>query len=384
MAEANGPEIPDWVMFPGQEWESIDPADAGLDPDRFAAFLATLHPHGADFGGEDHTGSKWGAALTRAGYLLHTWGDPTYRFQTASTGKAFMWALVGLAAQDGLLDPDAPIRESWTGHGQLSHEHKWLDVGHHRTLTWRHLIGDQYGNPELGNVHYGGFPMELGLHWRNHETWLGSATGVLTKPGVVSWAEPTWTGDPFFDLYSHVEPGSQALYSSAGYWRLAQALTAVFGRDLKDVFQERVFDVLGVPAERWDWYTGGWVKDQKHFYPTIPDSYTYLDPPYEIDGAPVRSGPGWVVISALDLVRFGHLVATRGTWRGRQIVPRAFIRGHSGGNRSGVSGESEHWTAMSVITTVGLDHPHATARTSFIPDDTFVGPVRSESNRGGH
>ncbi len=44
-----------------------------------------------------------------------------------------MWALVGLAAEDGLLDPDAPIHRSWTGRGLLSHEHKALDIGHHRT-----------------------------------------------------------------------------------------------------------------------------------------------------------------------------------------------------------------------------------------------------------
>jgi CubicO group peptidase (beta-lactamase class C family) len=368
-------DLPAWVTDPGADWEPISPADAGLDPDGFQAFLATLQPRGADFGGEDHTGSKWGAAITRGGYLLHTWGDPAYRFQTASMGKAFMWALVGLAAMDGRLDPDEPIWRSWTGHGLLSHEHKHLDVGHHRRLTWRHLIGDRDGQ-----VHYGGFPMELGLHWRNRETWLGSASGVQTTPGVVEWA--TWTGDPSYDLYSHARPGTRALYSSAGYWRLAQALTAVWGRDLKDVFQERIFDALGVPAERWDWYPGGWVKEQRDFYPLIPDSYTYLDPPYEIGGAPVRSGPGWVVISAVDLARFGHLVATRGTWQGQRLIDPQWLRGHSGGNRSGMSGESRRYTAMAVVTTVGLDHPHSTWSRSFIPDDLFVGPVRRPLVRG--
>ena len=171
--------------------------------------------------------------------------------------------------------------------------------------------------------------------------------------------------------------GSCVFGSSAGYWRLAQALTAVWGRDLKDVFQERIFDALGVPADRWDWYLGGWVKDQRDFYPLIPDSYTYLDPPYEIGGAPIRSGPGWVVISAADLARFGHLVATGGRWRGDRLIHPQWLRGHSGGNRSGMSGESRRFTAMAVVTTVGLDHPHSTWSRSFIPDDLFVGPVRS-------
>ena len=120
-------EIPDWVTYPGDDWQPISPEHAGLDPLRFQAFLAKLQPAGAGFGGEDHTGLKWGAVLTRGGYLVHAWGDRDYRFQTASTGKAFIWALVGLAAQDGLLDPDAPINRTWSGRGVLSHRHKELD-----------------------------------------------------------------------------------------------------------------------------------------------------------------------------------------------------------------------------------------------------------------
>jgi CubicO group peptidase (beta-lactamase class C family) len=359
--------LPDWVTFPGEEWEPIALDAAGLDAAGFRAFLGTLNTRGANFGGEDHTGDKWGAVLTRGGHLLHTWGDPTYRFQTASTGKALLFALVGLAAADGLIDPNEPINRSWTGEGQLSHRHKYLTEGHHRGLTWHHLIGDR-----LGGLHYGGFPMELGLHWSQGVTWQGSAKGIETVPGVVGWA--TWTGDPFYDLYSHTRPGTVGLYSSAGFWRLGQALTAVFGRDLKDVIQERLFGPIGIPADRWDWWIGRDVKDRPDFYPTIPDSYTYLDPPYEIDGAPVRSGPGWVVSSALDLARFGHLIATGGEWNGERLLDPVWLRGHSGGNRCGVSGDRRHFTAFAVVTAEGLDHPHSTWPESFVPGDLFVGP----------
>jgi CubicO group peptidase (beta-lactamase class C family) len=365
-------ELSPWVSFPDAEWQRISPEDAGLDPEGFARFVDGLDVHGADFGGEDHTGDQFGVALARGGYLLHTWGNPDYRFQTASVGKALMFALVGLAQDDGLIaSRDAPIRETWTGRGELSHEHKVLDVGHHRTLTWHHLTGDR-----LGNVHFGGFPMELGIHWMNRETWLGSAKGVETTPGVAPWAEATWTGDPNYDCYSHARPGTQALYSSAGTWRLAQALTAAFGRDLKDVVDERIFGPIGIPADRWEWPGGGWIKDQVNWYPTIPHSYTYLDPPYEIGGSTVRSGPGWVVISAADWARFGHLNATSGRWNGRQLIDPQWLRGHSGGNRSGVSGDRRHYTALGVVTADGISHPHSPWPESFIPADLFVGPVR--------
>ena len=150
-------KIPDWVTYPRNDWTEIPPAEAGLDVEKFERFLAGLDIRGASFGGENHTGNQWGTVLTRGGYLVHAWGDPRYRFQTASMGKAFMWVLIGFAVAEGLLDPDEPIHRSWTGEGELSHPHKYLDRDHHRTLTWRHLIG-----PKEKSAHQGGFPMELG------------------------------------------------------------------------------------------------------------------------------------------------------------------------------------------------------------------------------
>ena len=210
-------EIPEWVTYPRDDWIEITPADAGLDVEKFERFLAGLDVKGASFGGEDHTGDKWGTVLTRGGYLVHAWGNRNYRFQTASMGKAFMWVLIGFAEEEGLLDPDQPIHMSWTGEGELSHPHKYLNRGHHRTLTWRHLIG--------------------------------------------------------------------------------------------------------------------------------------------------------------------HLLATRGQWEGEQLVDPAWLRGHSGGNRCGVSGESTHYTAMAQVTTDGFDHPHSIVTTSLLPDGLFVRPVRVSGRR---
>ena len=99
-----------------------------------------------------------------------------------------------------------------------------MNAGHHGKLTWRHLLG-----PREKSEHYGGFAIELGIRWSEKRHGLEDADAA---PGVPEWAK--WTGDPFYDCYSHVEPGTQAIYSSAGYWRLGQALTALWVRDLKD------------------------------------------------------------------------------------------------------------------------------------------------------
>lgn len=357
--------IPDWVTFPDKDWISISPEEAGLDPQGFASWIVKCNIRGANFGGEDHKENQFGTVVTRGGYLVQTWGDPHYKFQTASVGKALCWVLIAFAIEDGLIDPDEPINKIWTGEGQLSHPHKFLNQGHHVSLTWRHLIGFRWGS-----VHYGGFPIELGTRWAQRQTGLEDRDAI---DGVPGWSK--WTGNPEYDLYSHAEPGSVGVYSSAGFWRLGQALTVLWDRDLKDIIDERLFSKIGISDNDWDWYTGDKVKGTKYFYPEIPDSYTYLDPPFQINGIPVRSGPGWVIISALNLARFGHLLATRGNWKGRQIVDPLWLRGHGGGNKSGVSGENTFYTAIGMVTSEGIDYQFSTSRDSFIPSDLFVGPV---------
>jgi hypothetical protein len=74
-----------------------------------------------------------------------------------------------------------------------------------------------------------------------------------------------WTGDPLFDNYAHTLPGATTRYSSGGYWRLSQALTALWGRDLKEVLDEKLFRHLGIPAERWEWLPGQMVHDTRDF-----------------------------------------------------------------------------------------------------------------------
>ena len=175
-------DLPDWVTFPDEDWVRITPAEAGLDPGKFDAFIGGLDIRGGEFGGEDHSGNKWGAVLTRGGYLVHEWGDRSYRFHTASVGKAFSWALIGFAAEDGLLDPDEPINRSWTGEGQLSHPHKYLDRGHHERLTWKHVIG-----PKEKLEHHGGFAIELGLRWMRRESGVREII-----PGVPDWVKVDW------------------------------------------------------------------------------------------------------------------------------------------------------------------------------------------------
>jgi CubicO group peptidase (beta-lactamase class C family) len=101
--------IPDWVTYPKEQWRQISPAEAGLDPVRFEQLVSGTQVEGAAWEGETHEGNDWGAVVTRGGYLVQSWGDPDYVYQTASVAKSFTRALIGLAVWEGLIHEDDPI-----------------------------------------------------------------------------------------------------------------------------------------------------------------------------------------------------------------------------------------------------------------------------------
>ncbi len=351
-------KLPSWVVFPEKEWVRITPGEAGLDEQKFRQILAQSRVGPGTWGGVKIKPDQWGAVLVRGGYLVWSWGNPKFKTQSASLGKCFTRVVFGLAVEAGLLDPDEPIYKTWTGRGQLSHPHKYLDTGHHRRLTWRHLL-----------EHQGGFVLESGYHWRRR---FGKVSFLRVPP----WAR--WTGDPLFDNYSHIPPGTRTYYSSGGYWRLGQALTALWNQDLKKVLDERIFRHLGIPADRWDWLPGKVVHDTKDFYPDFPGYGEYVDPPYEINGHVVRGGPGWVVMSAEDLARFGLLIATGGVWKGKRLIGAKWLRGHAGVGIHVVAGDPKTLVAIAKINTRGFPFGQKVGTRGHFsfPKELITGPVQ--------
>ena len=179
------------------------------------------------------------------------------------------------------------------------------------------------------------------------------------------------------DNYAHTPPGATQRYSSAGYWRLGQALTALWGRDLKDVLDERLCSVLGIPAERWGWTAGRVLYETRDWYPDFPGYGEYVDPPWEIDGIVVRGAPGWIVMSPLDLARFGLLVAIGGIWAGQQVVGAEWLQGHGGVDIHVVGGDPD--TLVSVAKTNIRAFPFGNEigwKGRFVfPPELIVGPV---------
>lgn len=345
------------VHCPPERWPEISPEEAGLDPRKFEQTVAQAKIGPGSFGGVAVGENDWGAVLARGGYLVRPWGNPSFQCQSASLGKCILRALFGLSVEAGIVKPDDPIAKTWTGRGELSHRHKYLDEGLHRQLTWRQLLD-----------HQGGFVLESGFHWRNKTVFHASI-----PQGVV------WTGDPLFDNFAQTPPGAATRYSSGGYWRLGQALTVAWDCDLKDVLDRYLFRHLGIPAERWQWLPGRQVHDTRDFYPQFPGYGEYVDPPYEIKGHVVRGGPGWMKLSAEDLARFGHLIAMQGRWNGKRLLGPEWLRGHAGLDIHVVGGDPETQVVIAKINTKGFPWGAeiGTQGKFVFPKDLIVGPVRA-------
>lgn len=348
---APGQQIPDWVNFPGARWATIKPEQAGLDLTKWNNYVARQRPRGEGYGGTKHPEGQWGAVIVRGGYILKTWGNPDYKYQTASLGKSFTKMVLTLAVDEGLIGSENDlIRNYWTGAGLLNGTHKYLDQGFHKTLTFKHLKDMM-----------GGFPVSDGYSWNKGERDLAG--------GIPAWAKRT--GDADYDNYSHCTPGKYYKYSSGGYWRLAQALTAVWNKDIKKVLDEKIMSKMGIPANAWDWIPGQAVHDNNYpgydFYPDRPGYGLYLDPPYTAKGHVVRGGPGWVVMNAKQLARVGLLISTVGWWKGERLISE--ISGFNsvmGGTWGG--GKGTYW-AWGVVATKGIEFP---------PDDIFTRPITRE------
>lgn len=324
-------DVPD-STFPDPAWERITPAAAGLDAERWEAYLSQLRRVSSGFpAAGQNTEGRYGAVITRGGYLLAVIGDGDLMANSASVGKAFNKIALQLAVDRGYIDSaDDLVQQYWTGRGQMSHPFKEMDRGYHAAITFRHLATMR-----------GGFPISNGFQWRagEHPAWAQS------------------TGDPFLDNYAHRIPGKPH-YASGGMWRLNQALTAVLGRQLKDFLDEEVLGRMGIAPQSWQWYTGRHLHDVEDFYPEWPGYGLFCDPPYEIDGHDVQGGGGWVVMTPKDLARVGLLVATRGLWQGQRLVSDTeLLAGHDGfaGGPCLMAGDAASGLAIGKINWVATD-----------------------------
>jgi CubicO group peptidase (beta-lactamase class C family) len=179
-------------VCPGATWETVSPSWVSMDPGRTAAALKW---------GRDRGGSgiivRWGR---RVGY----WGDQRAKYDLKSTTKSFGSIITALAFKDNRIERDSRVqpRLRELGLPQSTAQRKaWL-----AEIEVRHLL-----------THTAGFGK------------VGGVTNLEFKPGS-AWK-----------------------YSDGGTNWLADLLTVVYDRDLKELFQERVLSPMGIPGDRLNW-----------------------------------------------------------------------------------------------------------------------------------
>jgi CubicO group peptidase (beta-lactamase class C family) len=253
--------------------EGSDPAAAGFDAPRLQAALAAM------LGGE---GNLHGVVVERHGRIVaeayrrgrdktvnslfaHTrdFGPGTLH-DTRSVGKTVISLLLGIAqAQGRLKGLGTPVLDFYPEYPELA-------VPERRAITLEHLL-----------------TMSSGLAW--HE----GGEGPDDEHRLM------WKWSPAYYVLSRpvaAAPGARFNYNSGGTLLLADVLQRATGMAWKDYARTALFEPLGITQAEW-------VGD-------------FLGRPMAYTGLRLRPR---------DLARLGRLVLDHGRWRGRQLVPEAWI-----------------------------------------------------------
>lgn len=293
-AHAQTPAAPPYV--PGRHaWETRAAAESGMDPERLAEAVDFIRSSEArtamdlaefirdSFGHEPHSGivgptaerAHQNGILLRGGYIVAEWGDTARCDMTFSVTKSYLSAVVGLAANRGLIeDVHDPVRRTVpTWH---------FDGERHGSITWDHLL-------------------------RQTSDWRGTLFG---KP---AWADrpPRQASVEEAMALPERTPGTSWEYNDVCVNLLAYAALEVWREPLPRVLRREIMDPIGASRTwRWHGYSTSWVN---------------------VDGLQVQSVSGGghhgggVFISTRDQARFGLLMQRDGVWGERQLVPKAWI-----------------------------------------------------------
>lgn len=291
----------DYFPPPDPTWETVDPREAGFEPEKLAQAVRfaetnefdwprdlTNHPLNINkdeppplnriIGPLRDRGGPNGLVV-RGGRIAAQWGDVNRVDMTFSATKSYLAVCAGLAFDRGLIpDLKAPVRELVDDGG--------FEPPHNHRITWHHLLqqtseweGELWGKPDTLD--------------RNRVLGLTGEAGPKGGPRELQ------------------EPGSFFEYNDVRVNRTALALLRVWQRPLPKVLKELIMDPIGA-SSTWEW----------HGYEN-----SYLD----LDGRRVQSVSGgghWgggLFINSLDQARFGLLLLQQGAWEGRRLLSREWL-----------------------------------------------------------
>ena len=126
---------------------------------------------------------------------------------------------------------------------------------------------------------------------------LTMSTGHHTDPtgATTTASDGNWVRAFLAQPIEHT-PGTHFVYNSAASHLLAEMVTRLTGQDLREYLRPRLFEPLGIAEPAWE---------------TCPSG--------------VRIGGWGLSLRIEDIARFGQLYLQRGVWRGRRLLPEAWV-----------------------------------------------------------
>ncbi|HVZ45460.1 MAG TPA: serine hydrolase [Ramlibacter sp.] len=243
-------------VWPGDDWETATPESQGMSSRALAELLTW-----ASFAHVDSlVVTRHGRIVTEAYYAPY---DAAMKHRINSATKAFVGSLVGIAAAEGLLDPQGgalvQLGESSTDPAR-------------RAITLQHLIdmtsGIEWHEPLTSDFPRSLVAMERSSHWVRY---------VLDQPMASA-------------------PGTEFNYNS-GNSQLASAIVArKTGMSTREFAVRRLLDPIGIRDFRW-----------------------------REDPQGVNTGAMGLYMHTRDMARYGYLYLNHGEWNGRPVVPRAWV-----------------------------------------------------------
>jgi CubicO group peptidase (beta-lactamase class C family) len=214
-----------------------------------------------------------GVLIVRNGHTVVEAYRPPYgphtRHRTASVGKSFTGALVGIAIREGYVESvDQEVADFFPDHLD------WQSDSLKRAMTIEHLL-----------------TMTSGLDWPESAVSYSSARNVMRQM-MSSW---DWV-QFVLDRPMAAAPGTTFNYSSGGSHLLSAIVEEATGMRTIAFARAYLFEPLGISP-------GSWMSDPQG----------------------IAFGAGGVRLTPRDMAKLGQLYLQGGVWSGKQIVPAEWV-----------------------------------------------------------
>jgi CubicO group peptidase (beta-lactamase class C family) len=211
--------------------------------------------------------------VIRDGSIRHEWyapwGGQTAPWVSMSVAKSFVSAALGIAVGDGLIGSiEEPV-----------------------TAYIPELVGSAYDGVRIKDI----LQMSSGAGW--NEDYSDPESDIM-RLARVTIDDETGSFNQFTTTLKRARPpGSFNLYNSTDTQVLGWLLKRVTGRTIRDYMEEKLWHPLGMEQP------GTWI----------------------CDGEGMEMAFGGLNATARDYAKIGELYRLGGRWKGRQIVPEAWV-----------------------------------------------------------